>query len=180
MKTLARLFLLLGCACMAAVVHERAVPRASGPRVLATLEIPALHVSLPVVEGTESDSLKEAIGHIPGTAVPGGLGNVGLAGHRDTFFRPLRDISKGMDIALVNRDGSYHYSVVSTEIVMPEAVSVLDISHVPELTLITCYPFDYVGSAPRRFIVHAYLESVSPSNPNVPTVTPALRQTTKK
>ena len=94
--------------------------------------------------------------------MPGGLGTVGLAGHRDSFFRPLRGISTKMDIQLTDHSGTYHYSVDSTEIVDPDKVQVLEIAARPELTLITCFPFDFVGAAPRRFIVHAHLLSVAP------------------
>ena len=94
--------------------------------------------------------------------MPGGLGTLGLAGHRDTYFRPLSRIAPKMDIRVGDSSGVYHYQVDSTEIVKPEQVSVLDIRNVPELTLITCYPFHYIGAAPLRFIVHAHLLSVVP------------------
>jgi sortase A len=92
----------------------------------------------------------------------GGLGTVGLAGHRDTFLRPLRRITPGMAIRATDATGVYHYVVDSTEVVMPEQVEVLSVRARPELTLITCYPFNYVGAAPKRFIVHAHLVSVAP------------------
>lgn len=107
-------------------------------------------------------SLREGVGHIRGTALPGGLGTVGIAGHRDTFFRPLRKIMPRMQIRLIDKTGIYSYSVDSTEIVTPNRVNVLNIGSRPELTLITCFPFDYIGAAPNRFIVHAHLLSVSP------------------
>jgi len=94
--------------------------------------------------------------------MPGGLGTLGLAGHRDTYFRPLARIKPRMDIRVIDQSGTYHYSVDSTEIVKPEEVEVLDIRSRPELTLITCYPFYYVGAAPLRFIVHAHLLSALP------------------
>ena len=112
--------------------------------------------------GIESASLLRGVGHIEGTAVPGGLGTLGLAGHRDTYFRPLRHILAGMDIRVTDASGTYHYEVDSTEIVLPEQVDVLSIRSRPELTLVTCYPFDYIGAAPKRFIVHAHLLSASP------------------
>jgi sortase A len=130
--------------------------------VMGRLEIPSLGLSVPVLSDYETSSLLKGIGHIPGTAMPGGLGTLGLAGHRDTYFRPLRNIKKNMDIRVVGADGTYHYLVDSTEIVKPENVQVLDIVNRPELTLITCYPFYYVGSAPLRFIVHAHLLSALP------------------
>ena len=127
--------------------------------VIGRLEIPRLNLTVPILSNYDPDSLKRGVGHIPGTAFPGGLGTVGLAGHRDMFLRPLRNIQKGMDVRLAGQDGVYHYSVDSTEIVKPSEVRVLDIGERPELTLITCYPFYYVGSAPLRFIVHAHLKS---------------------
>ena len=130
--------------------------------VIGRIEIPALALSAPITSDYDVNSLRLGVGHIPGTAVPGGLGTVGLAGHRDSFFRPLRRITPKMEIRLVDKNGAYHYVVDSTEIVRPDKVEVLDIVARPELTLITCFPFDYVGAAPRRFIVHAHLLSASP------------------
>lgn len=130
--------------------------------VMGRIEIPALALSAPITADFDVNSLRRGVGHIPGTAVPGGLGTVGLAGHRDSFFRPLRRVSPKMEIRLVDRTGTYHYIVDSTEIVTPDKVRVLDIVARPELTLITCFPFDYLGAAPRRFIVHAHLLSASP------------------
>ena len=130
--------------------------------VMGRIEIPALALSAPITDDFDTGSLRHGVGHIPGTAVPGGLGTVGLAGHRDTFFRPLRNIAPKMEIRLTDRTGTYHYAVDSTEIVSPDKVQVLNIAARPELTLITCFPFDFVGAAPRRFIVHAHLLSASP------------------
>jgi sortase A len=130
--------------------------------VIGRIEIPALALSAPITSDYDVNSLRMGVGHIPGTAVPGGLGTVGLAGHRDSFFRPLRRIAPKMEIRLVDKSGTYHYMVDSTEIVSPDRVEVLDIVARPALTLITCFPFDYVGAAPRRFIVHAHLLSASP------------------
>ena len=135
-------------------------PRAGD--VIGRLEIPTLGLSVPMTAGIESSSLLRGVGHIEGTAVPGGLGTLGLAGHRDTYFRPLRHIQNGMDIRVTDATGTYHYEVDSTEIVLPEQVDVLAIRERPELTLVTCFPFDYVGAAPKRFIVHAHLLSMSP------------------
>jgi sortase A len=129
---------------------------------LGTIEISALALSAPIAPDIDADSLRVGVGHIRGTAVPGGLGTVGLAGHRDSFFRPLRRILPGMDIALTDHTGKYHYTVDSTEIVTPDKVHVLDIAQRPTLILITCFPFDYIGAAPRRFIVHAHLLSAAP------------------
>jgi sortase A len=130
--------------------------------IIGRIDIPALPLSAPIVDDVETGSLRHGVGHIMGTAMPGGLGTVGLAGHRDTFIRPLRKIAPNMEIRLTDRSGTYHYLVDSTEIVSPDKVQVLDIESRPELTLVTCFPFDYVGAAPRRFIVHAHLLSASP------------------
>jgi sortase A len=130
--------------------------------VIGRIEIPALALSAPITGDYDGNSLRKGVGHIPGTAVPGGLGTVGLAGHRDSFFRPLRRIAAKMEIRLIDKAGTYHYVVDSTEIVSPDKVEVLNIAARPELTLITCFPFDYVGAAPERFIVHAHLLSASP------------------
>ena len=130
--------------------------------VIGRLEIPTLGLAVPITAGIETSSLLRGVGHIEGTAYPGGLGTLGLAGHRDTYFRPLRKIQSGMDIRVSDESGTYHYEVDTTEIVMPEQVDVLAIRSRPELTLVTCFPFDYVGAAPKRFIVHAHLLSASP------------------
>lgn len=123
--------------------------------VIGRLEIPRLNLAVMVREGAGENTLRRAVGHIPGTALPGNLGNVGLAGHRDTFFRALRNIRKDDTIELETTGGTYRYVVNSTRIVTPRDVSVLKASGGETLTLVTCYPFYYVGSAPKRFIVHA-------------------------
>jgi sortase A len=119
------------------------------------IEIPRLGISTIVLEGVDTRTLRRGVGHIPETAPPGTDGNVGLAAHRDSFFRGLKDIRKNDIIRLRTLDGSYRYRVESTEIVDPEDTQVLADTGIPELTLVTCYPFYYVGSAPNRFIVHA-------------------------
>jgi sortase A len=147
--------------------NERA-PRSSSPaaavparRVVAPgetvgrIEIPRLGVSAIIKAGTDARTLQLAVGHIPGTAFPGQTGNVGLAAHRDTFFRRLRDIESEDEIRLSTPEGAYAYRVARTDIVEPEDVWVLDPTEHPALTLVTCYPFNYVGSAPQRFIVRA-------------------------
>ncbi len=123
--------------------------------VIGRLEIPRLQLSVMVREGADEGTLRRAVGHIPGTALPGKIGNVGLAGHRDTFFRALRNIREDDTIELETTSGVYRYVVKSTKIVTPRDVSVLEASGGTTLTLVTCYPFYYVGSAPKRFIVHA-------------------------
>jgi sortase A len=119
------------------------------------IEIPRLGVSAIIKAGTDARTLQLAVGHIPGTALPGDIGNVGLAAHRDTFFRRLRDIESDDEIRLTTPEGSYTYRVARTDVVEPEDVWVLDPTDHPALTLVTCYPFSYVGSAPQRFIVRA-------------------------
>lgn len=123
--------------------------------VVGRLDIPRIGVSVMVVEGVEDGNLKRAAGHIPGTALPGEPGNVGIAAHRDTFFRPLRSIQRDDAITLRTLGGAYRYRVVSTNVVRPEDIEVLYPTGRDTLTLVTCFPFDYVGSAPKRFIVRA-------------------------
>ena len=119
------------------------------------LEIPRLHVSTVILEGDDEHSLRYGAGHVPGTSLPYQAGNVAIAAHRDTFFRPLRKIKPLDRIRLTTPRGSYDYVVESTEIVPPDDVRVLHSSARSELTLITCYPFYFIGPAPKRFIVHA-------------------------
>jgi LPXTG-site transpeptidase (sortase) family protein len=127
------------------------------------LEIPKIGVSVMVLEGDGDDILGKAAGHVPTTAFPGGPGNVVIAGHRDTFFRTLRKIRKDDDITFTTTQGTYHYQVGSIEKVAPEDVQVLKPSGHPTLTLITCYPFNYIGPAPRRFVVQAVQTQSSPN-----------------
>jgi sortase A len=131
--------------------------------LLGRLRIPRLQVAAMVREGADSGTLRSAIGHIPGTALPGKTGNIGLAGHRDTFFRALRNIQEGDTIDFETESGTYRYAVESTKIVTPRDISVLKAAGGKTLTLVTCYPFYYVGSAPKRFIVRAVQVSAGPS-----------------
>ena len=131
----------------------------SANEVIGRLQINALGLSVPVMRDYDSASLIRGVGHVPGTAVPGGLGNLVLAGHRDTFFRPLRKIRAGMEMQVSDARGTWAYEVDGTEIVTPDQVRVLDIGDRSEMTLITCYPFEFIGAAPKRFIVHAHLLS---------------------
>lgn len=137
---------------------EQPSPHAAD-EVIGRLEIGELGLSVPMMRNYDAASLVRGVGHIPGTAVPGGLGNLVLAGHRDTFFRPLRRIKAGMTMQVVDDRGTWQYQVDRTEIVTPDQLDILDIGDRPEMTLITCYPFDFIGSAPKRFIVHAHLLS---------------------
>ncbi len=136
-------------------------PLAPG-QVLGEMTIPAIALTVPVVEDDDRASLLRGVGHIPGTAMPGGLGTAGLAGHRDTFLRPLARIAPAMEIDVSRGPSLYRYIVDRTEIVHPEAVNVLATQDSPELVLVTCYPFHYIGAAPLRFIVHAHLVSLAP------------------
>ena len=122
---------------------------------VARLEIPRLGMSTMVVEGAGNRDLKRAAGHIPGTAFPGTGGNTAIAAHRDTFFRPLRFIRIADSISLTTPQGTFAYRVVSTQIVKPSQIQVLYPTEAEALTLVTCYPFNFVGPAPRRFIVRA-------------------------
>jgi len=137
---------------------EQPIPRSNAPlpdMLIGRLRIPRLGVSAMVREGAGEDTLRRAIGHIPGTALPGVFGNVALAGHRDTFFRPLRNIRRHDAIDVETSHGTFQYEVDSTKIVGPRDVEVLKASNAHTLTLVTCYPFYYIGSAPKRFIVRA-------------------------
>ena len=99
--------------------------------------------------------MQVAAGHLPGTPEPGQPGNMAIAGHRDTFFRPLRGIKPEDEINFDTGGQIFHYRVASTQVVDPHDLAVLKSHHKNELTLITCYPFSYIGPAPKRFIVHA-------------------------
>lgn len=122
---------------------------------LGQIEITRIGLAAMILEGTDDRTLRRAVGHIPGTALPGQQGNVAIAGHRDTFFRALRNVHQDDEITLTTFDGSYRYRVDSTQVVEPEDTQVLDNSGNDILTLVTCYPFYFVGPAPRRFIVRA-------------------------
>ncbi|MGD0908756.1 MAG: class D sortase [Candidatus Acidiferrales bacterium] len=123
---------------------------------LGKIEIPRIGLTAMIMEGTDGRTLRRAVGHIRGTPLPGEQGNVAIAGHRDTFFRPLRNILQDDEITLTTLNGSYRYLVDSTQVVPPEDTQVLDNSDDTTLTLVTCYPFYFVGPAPKRFIVRAH------------------------
>ena len=118
------------------------------------LDVPRLKLTTPVIEGDDDITLKRAVGHLPDTALPWEKGNTAIAGHRDGLFRPLKDIKIGDEIRFRTSREEYRYRVTRTTIVKPDDVSVLDPDEA-SITLITCYPFHYVGNAPKRFIVHA-------------------------
>lgn len=142
-------------------ILPRRLPIALHPKpgaLLGSLSIPRVGVRSVILEGADDRTLALSVGHIPGTAQPGREeGNVGLAGHRDSFFRGLRNIRKRDEVLLITPSGSQVYQVDSTRIVSPEEVSVLKDVGRPILTLVTCYPFYYIGAAPKRFIVQAHL-----------------------
>lgn len=120
------------------------------------IEIPRLHVRAIVMEGDADDTLRLGVGHIPGTPLPGQLGNAAIAGHRDSFFHRLSRIRRSDRISIVTPDNTYRYAVDSIRIVAPEKIDVLAPTPTPTLTLVTCYPFDFIGAAPSRFIVSAH------------------------
>jgi sortase A len=130
--------------------------------LIGRLSVPRLHLSVMVREGVASNILQLAVGHIPSTALPGQAGNVGVAGHRDTFFRGLKQLRSKDEIRFSTLDGDFKYVVESLIIVEPDNVGVLASSPVNELTMVTCYPFSYIGDAPKRFVVRA--RQVSPSS----------------
>jgi sortase A len=125
--------------------------------LIGRLEAPTVKMSATVLEGSDDGTLSRGAGHIEDTPFPGEPGNVGIAGHRDTVFRPLRHIQVGDPLELTTADRLYKYKISKTAIVGPNDVYVLDPTEKPTLTLVTCYPFEYVGHAPKRFIVQAQL-----------------------
>jgi sortase A len=133
----------------------RARPQPAQGSLLGRIEIPRLGVSAVIRAGSDARTLQLAVGHIPGTAVPGDSGNIGLAGHRDTFFRRLKDIRADDEIRIVTPEGTYRFRVEDTRVVSPKDTWVLNPTPTTALTLVTCYPFTYIGSAPDRFIVRA-------------------------
>jgi sortase A len=135
--------------------------RPAAGSVVGRLEVPRLKISAVAREGADARTLRRAVGHVPSTAWPGQRGNAAFAGHRDSFFRNLRDIRTGDRIVVTTTDGRHEYVVRETRIVKPTEVSVLDPTPEPTLTLVTCYPFSYIGAAPERFIVRAALEGAS-------------------
>jgi sortase A len=135
--------------------------RLSEPHILAEgdvigeMQVPRLGLSVMVVQGDSPASLRHAVGHLPKSALPGEWGNVALAGHRDTYFRPVRDIHLGDEIRFKTLEHNFEYVVESIEVVAPSDGRVLEVLTGHDLTLITCFPFYYVGPAPKRFVVRA-------------------------
>ncbi len=133
--------------------------------VLGRLEIPSLNLSVMVLQGTDEWTLNRAVGHIEGTAFPGQAGNLGVAGHRDGFFRCLKDITRNAVVTLTTLKGRFYYRVNRVQIVESSDVKVLAATAKPTLTLVTCYPFYYVGNASKRYIVTAeMIKAESPSD----------------
>ena len=136
----------------------RTTPAPAAGTLLGRLEAPSVRMSIAVLEGSDDATLGRGAGHIEDTPFPGQAGNIGIAGHRDTVFRPLRNIHVGDPLDLTTADRVFRYRVTKTLIVGPDDVYVLDPTDRPTVTLVTCYPFEFVGHAPRRFIVQAQLE----------------------
>ncbi len=137
---------------------ERAPVKVSAGGLVGMLDVPRLQLSTPVIEGDDDRTLKRSVGHLPDTPMPWEAGNSAMAGHRDGLFRPLKDVRVGDEIRFRTTKDEFRYRVTKTAIVDPDDLSVLERQSETSLTLITCYPFYYVGSAPQRFIVHATRE----------------------
>jgi LPXTG-site transpeptidase (sortase) family protein len=137
----------------------RAAMRSSG--LIGRIEIPRLKIEAVVAEGTSDLTLERAVGHLRSSPLPGESGRVALAGHRDTFFRRLKNVMKGDRIRITTPDGVFRYRVESVEVVTPDRSDVLASDGPPSLVLVTCYPFGFIGNAPKRFIVTA--RQVSPA-----------------
>jgi len=129
--------------------------------IVGKLHVPRIGISVMVLQGIGKNTLIVGAGHVPGTPLPGTVGNVAIAAHRDTFFRNLEGIRPGDSIQVVTVRRTYDYIVASTEVVDPDDIHVMESRGRPELTLITCYPFYFVGPAPKRFIVHAQPSPIS-------------------
>ena len=131
-------------------------PTVAQGTVLGRFEVPRLGLSYVLLEGTETQTLNRSVGHVEGTGLPGSAGNIALAGHRDRHFRKLEWIQRDDQIVLTSRGGArYVYRVEWSRVFKPGDIQVLDESHGPAITLITCFPFEYVGAAPLRLIVRA-------------------------
>jgi len=138
--------------------HETAPPKLTTKEgdILGRIEIPKIGLSVVVLEGTTSQTLQHGVGHIKGTALPGEPGNVGIAGHRDTYFRGLKDIRANDEIQIETIAGITRYEVDWIQITVPSDVAIVSSATDSALTLVTCYPFHYVGAAPERYVVHAH------------------------
>lgn len=135
--------------------REHVAPAVRAGSLVGMLDVPRLKMSTPVVEGDDDTTLNRAAGHLPDTPLPWQGGNSAIAAHRDGLFRPLKNVKVGDEIRFRTTREELVYRVTKTTIVMPDDLSVLAPQTNSSLTLITCYPFYYVGSAPKRFVVHA-------------------------
>jgi sortase A len=135
-----------------AVASAGTPPRGSA---LARFEIPRLKLAYPLLEGTDNGTLDKSIGHVEGTGLPGDTGNIGIAGHRNTHFRKLEWVRRGDEIVLTSAKGRFRYYVEWARLFTPTDIEVLDRNHGPAVTLVTCFPFEYVGAAPLRYIIRA-------------------------
>lgn len=133
--------------------------------VIGEIDVPRLKLKAVVVQGDSEDQLRRSVGHLPETALPGEAGNVALAAHRDGLFRPLRNVRPGDAIFLQTRNRKFEYKVEWTAVVAPNATRVIEPTSESALTLVTCFPFYYVGAAPKRFIVRAREISTAPPPP---------------
>lgn len=155
-------------------VSAPAAPRAIEPvpiadgGVVGEIEVPRLGLKAIVVQGDSEEQLRRAVGHLPETALPDEQGNVALAGHRDGLFRPLRNVRPGDTITLRMPEREFRYEVQWTAVVPPTAVRVLQPTAEATLTLVTCFPFYYIGAAPERFVVRARRISISSRAPSAP------------
>ncbi len=137
--------------------YEAVVPEGA---LVGRIEIPRLKLHAVIVEGDDSIVLRRAVGHIPGTSLPGDEGNIGLAAHRDSFFRGLGKLGENDEILLTDGRGTQRYRVVRAAVVGPEDTGVLAQQDGPALTLVTCFPFRYIGAAPNRYVVTARPETL--------------------
>ena len=137
--------------------HPAAPSAPAAGSVIAKLEAPSVQMTTTVLEGSDDATLSRGAGHIEDTPFPGQPGNIGIAGHRDTVFRPLRRIKVGDPLQITTANRTYRYRISKTLIVGPDDVYVLDPTAHPTVTLVTCYPFEFIGHAPKRFIVQAEL-----------------------
>ena len=136
-----------------------AKPSGRDPLLIGELEAPRVGLSVMVREGLDAATLRRAVGHVPSTAQPGEVGNFVVLGHRDTFFRPLRGLEKGDTVRISTTRGSFTYAIESIEVVEPEGIALTAPASEAVATLITCFPFNYVGPAPRRFVARARLRN---------------------
>jgi len=136
-----------------------AKPSRRDPLLIGELEAPRVGLSVMVREGLDAATLRRAVGHVPSTALPGQVGNFVILGHRDTFFRPLRELEKGDTVRISTTRGRFTYAIESIEVVEPEGIALTAPASEAVATLITCFPFNYVGPAPRRFVARARLRN---------------------